>query len=252
MARVNQAQVLLRDPSGQGRLRLESGPFSIAGQGQIGAVVTYQPYRAGLFTESMFNTLGDFQLGDHIRMNTKGTVSLGFYNPADPLWGGVSIMPPRVVDPHADPLSHVHQPLVPTDAVGVLFTGGVQHRTADGGREALGLYGGLVPGSTVNATFQGDARLFHTIPLGPSVDIPTTVTAGVRYEIGNRDGMWAAIAGAQANVAGLVNTPYIAEPAKIGGHVGLSYAGQNREYSAAATYTPGGGAGIRLGLNLKF
>ena len=52
MVQVNQAQLRVQDPSGQGRIRLEAGPLSASGS-QIGAVVTYRPFDAMRFTDGM-------------------------------------------------------------------------------------------------------------------------------------------------------------------------------------------------------
>lgn len=262
MVQVNQARAMVRDPSGQGHLRFEAGPLSIEGRGEIGAVVTYQPYSAQLFTESVYNMVGEYRLGDHLRINPNGTLGM-WTAPSNPIFAGATLMLPRTANPWEDPLSGVRQPLVPTDAPGFVATLGFQTTNNEGTRNAFGLYGGVVPGSTARVDIQGDARLFGVAPLPSTMTVPTTVISGLRYERENRDSTLTAIVGAQTNVAGLAQNEWLREPARIGVHAAASYQARGQRdflgmriedpyVSIGGSVTQDGQTAGRIGFGFKF
>ncbi len=262
MVQVNQARAMVRDPSGQGRLRFEAGPLSIEGRGEIGAVVTYQPYSAQLFTESVYNMVGEYRLGDHLRINPNGTLGL-WTAPRNPVFAGATLMLPRTANPYEDPLSGARQPLVPTDAPGFVATLGFQTTNGEGTRNAFGLYGGVVPGSTARVDIQGDARLFNVAPLPNTMTVPTTVISGLRYERENRDSTLTAIVGAHTNVAGVVQNEWLQEPSRFGVHAAASWQArgqrdflgmriENPYVSVGGSVSDDGSKAARIGFGFQF
>ncbi|MEZ0314064.1 MAG: hypothetical protein ACAI38_20005 [Myxococcota bacterium] len=252
MVQVNQAQFRVQDPSGQGRIRLEAGPLSASGS-QIGAVVTYRPFEAMRFTDGMGLMAGGYRLGDHFEINPNGAFTVGALGRDSLFFGGLTVAPPRHVNPHQEPTSGIHQPLVPTDSWSMLLHAGIQGTDGRGVTRGVGLYGGLVDGAQVNARLQGDWRLVNTIPVPNDMTLPATAAGGVQYRHTNADNStWTLPAGAPAAIGTAIRSPWIEEPAKVGGHATLSYQRGDLFATGSVSHTPGAGTAAMFRIGTSF
>ncbi len=252
MVQVNQAQFHVQDTTGQGRLRLEAGPLSASGS-HVGAVVTYRPFDAMRFTDGMGLMAGGYRLGDHFEVNPNGAFTVGSLGRDSLFWGGLTVAPPRSFNPHAEPLSGVQQPLVPTESWSALVHAGIQGTDASGVTRGVGLYGGLVDGAQVNARLQGDWRVFNTLPLPNDMTLPATAAGGFQYRHTNADNStWTLRAGAHAALGGLVRNEWLHEPARVGGHASLSYQRGDLFATGSVSHTPGGGTAAMFRIGTSF
>jgi hypothetical protein len=243
---TNQVHVLVRDPTGQGDLRLGAGPVDLRGTA-IEVIGRYHAYDPGRMTEAVdaFVSTHGSQLFSGVRFEPDGALRLGTNR--EGLNGELTVLLPRTT---AQPGYRFDLTGAPAAAPGLIGTLG--YRSGD---VTASVFAGLVPGSHATLFVKQGELSVAGVPMPARTDIPTTAIAGARLDLGSAaDGRLGLVAGAFANPAGLAQSPYLEERTPFGAFGGLEYTRGNVTLSGSAVVDVKdgrpelGGAMLRLGV----
>lgn len=224
---VNQVQVYVGDPSGQGQVKLGVGPLELKGSA-VEVIGRYHPHDPGRLTESLhqFLTTNGTRLFSGVSFESDGVLRLG--TDRDGLNGELAVILPRQ---YALPGYRLELTSNPSAAFGVIGTVGYRQEDL-----TASVFAGLVPGSHLTLNLNQGSATLAGIPLPKQSDWPTTAIGGLRLDLDQvKGGRLGVIGGGYLNPAGLANNQWIKEDRPYGGFVGLEYQKGNLSLGASAT-----------------